>query len=74
VIDAYRHIGPDATSEQIHTYIEGLKDWPGICGPYDFTNKDAAQRGIGTQASIVYRWDAAKDGFQLISKPAGYLL
>jgi branched-chain amino acid transport system substrate-binding protein len=74
VIDAYRHAGPDATAEQIHAYIEGLKNWSGICGPYDFTDKDAAQRGIGTQASIVFRWDAAKDGFQLVSKPAGYLL
>jgi branched-chain amino acid transport system substrate-binding protein len=73
VVDAFRKLGTEATSEQVHTYLEGLKGWVGICGPYDFTDKDNAQRGIGAQASIVYRWDVAKDGFQVVSKPAGYL-
>lgn len=73
VVDALRHHGPDATAEQVHSYVEGLKNWVGICGPYDFTDRESAQRGIGAQASIVYKWDVAKDGFTVASKPAGYL-
>jgi branched-chain amino acid transport system substrate-binding protein len=73
VIDAFRKLGPDATAEQVHGYLENLKGWSGICGPYDFTDKDAAQRGIGEQASIVYRWDVPKDGWIVVSKPAGNL-
>ena len=73
VVDALRHLGPDANAEQVHAYIEGLKGWNGICGPYDFTDRESAQRGIGPQASIVYRWDAEKEGFAVVSKPAGYL-
>ena len=47
VIDAFRKLGPDATAEQIHTYLEGLKGWVGICG-HDFTDKARAR--IGPQA------------------------
>ena len=57
----------------MHTYIEGLKGWVGICGPYDFTDRDSPQRGIGAQAQMVYKWDVDKDGFAVVSKPAGYL-
>lgn len=73
VVDAYKHLGPDATAEQVHTYLEGLKAWNGICGPYDFTDKDNAQRGIGPASTIIYRWDAVKDGFSVVSKPGGTL-
>jgi len=72
-VDALRKLGPDASADQVQKYIEGLKGWVGICGPYDFSARDAVQRGIGEQASIVYRWDVAKDGFAVVSKPAGYL-
>ncbi len=71
VVDALRAIGPSATAEQIHTYIEGLHSWAGINGIYDFRGGD--QRGIGQLAAIMYQWDPAKGEFTVVSHAAGRL-
>jgi branched-chain amino acid transport system substrate-binding protein len=71
VVDALRAIGPAATADQIHDYIEGLHSWAGINGIYDFRGGD--QRGIGQLAVVVHQWDPVRKDFFVASRPGGYL-
>jgi branched-chain amino acid transport system substrate-binding protein len=68
-MDALRHAGPNATPQQIHSYIEGLHSFAGVNGIYDF--RDGSQRGISTSAVVVDKWDVAKQTFVVVSKPGG---
>ena len=52
--DALRHLGPTAKADDIRNYIEGLHDFPGIVGMYDF--REGNQRGVGVQDVIMMRW------------------
>jgi branched-chain amino acid transport system substrate-binding protein len=69
-IDALKHTGLSANAAQIHAYIEGLHDWAGVYGIYDF--RDGSQRGIGQNSTIMYTWDIEKADFAVTSKPGGY--
>jgi branched-chain amino acid transport system substrate-binding protein len=69
IIDALRHVGPDATPEQIREYIVSLKSWTGIGGIYDFTT--GTQRGLGEKDVVIMRWDGAKDWWTGVSGPGG---
>ena len=69
VVDALRHLGPQATAKSVRDYILQLHDFAGVNGLYDFRRGD--QRGIDPQSSVVVRWDQSKDDFVTISKPGG---
>lgn len=69
VVAALRHLGPNATADQIHDYIESLHGFAGVNGLYDF--RDGGQRGIGSQAIVVDRWDPKAKAFIVLSKPGG---
>jgi branched-chain amino acid transport system substrate-binding protein len=71
LIAALRKLGPQATAEQLHAYIEGLHSWAGIDGIYDF--RDQSQRGIGQNALVVYHWENASSTFAVVSRAAGNL-
>jgi branched-chain amino acid transport system substrate-binding protein len=71
LVDALRKLGPGATAEQLHAYIEGLHSWAGIDGIYDF--RDQSQRGIGQNALVVYHWDVPAGTFTVASRAAGNL-
>ena len=49
MIDAYRRLGTDATAEQVRNYLLGLRGWAGIDGVYDFTDREHANRGLGSE-------------------------
>ncbi len=68
-MDALRHLGPNATAQQVHAYILGLHSFAGVNGIYDF--RDGGQRGISSSAVVVNRWDVAKQTFVVVSKPGG---
>jgi branched-chain amino acid transport system substrate-binding protein len=72
VIDALRHLGPNATAPQIRDYILALHSWAGINGMYDF--RDGRQRGIGINAVVIDRWDAKANRFTIASAPGGDVL
>jgi branched-chain amino acid transport system substrate-binding protein len=72
VVDALRHLGPNATAPQIRDYILGLHSWAGVNGIYDF--RDGRQRGIGIDAVVIDRWDAKANRFTAASRPGGDLL
>ena len=70
-VDALRHVGPAATSEQLRAYILGLHSWVGTNGVYAFASGD--QRGLGDGAIVVARWDNAKTTWVQVSAPKGVL-
>lgn len=69
IISGLRKIGPGATAAQLHDYIENLHSFPGINGMMDF--RDGKQRGLGLNATLIVRWDAAKDDWVPVSEPGG---
>ena len=69
VLDAYRKLGFDATSAQIHEYLENLRGWVGSDGTYDF--HAIPQRGVGSGSIVITRWDAANQSWLGVSKPGG---
>ena len=68
IIDALRdrHERNGRTAQRLHPAPQG---WIGINGSYDYT--DGSQRGIGIDAVVIDRWDAAKDDFVIVSKAGG---
>jgi hypothetical protein len=72
IVSAYRAEGPNATAQQLQSYIQNLHSWAGINGIYDF--RDGLQRGITLGVGVVVRWDPAKGDFVAMSKLGGYPL
>jgi branched-chain amino acid transport system substrate-binding protein len=68
-VSALRTFGPDATAEQIHDYIAGLRGWTGIQGPYDFPAYP--QRGLGLGSVIITRWNPSAQQWIAVSKGGG---
>jgi branched-chain amino acid transport system substrate-binding protein len=69
VVDALRHLRPNPTPAQLRDYITGLQHWSGMSGDYDF--RKIPQRGIGLDSAVIYRWDAAQNQYDIVSKPGG---
>lgn len=69
LVDALRHLGPEATAAQVRDYIAKLHDFVGINGVYDFRRGD--QRGLDPRSSPIARWDKAADAFVTTSRPGG---
>jgi branched-chain amino acid transport system substrate-binding protein len=69
VFDAFRHLGLDATAEQIHAYIENLHGFAGINGIYDF--RDGLQHGLNRSEGVVARWFPDKNDWIAVSRPGG---
>ncbi len=71
IIDAYRHLGNNATAAQFREYINALHGFAGINGIYDF--RDGTQHGIGENGVVMVRYDPAKDTFNDVSKRGGHV-
>jgi branched-chain amino acid transport system substrate-binding protein len=71
LIDALRRLGPNATAEQLRTYVNGVHTFVGIDGAYDFGA--VPQRGIGVGGTIVFAWSPTEKAFVAVSKPRGDL-
>ncbi len=69
VVAALRKLGPGATAKQIKDFMDSQTSFPGINGIYDF--KSVAQRGLTVKNALVSRWDAAADGWIVVSEPTG---
>ena len=68
-INALRAVGPDATPEAIKNYIEGIKDFAGITGVYNFSGGGSAdQRGLSINDVVMMRWDSAKSSWTAVSR------
>lgn len=69
VASALRKLGTGATAAQLRQYIEGLTDFPGVDGIYDF--KKYPQRGLGPDSSTVTTYDANTESWVWLSQPGG---
>jgi branched-chain amino acid transport system substrate-binding protein len=69
VVSALRKLGPNATAEQIRDYINGLTDFPGVNGMYDFGKYP--QRGLGADGAVMVRYAQEKTNWIWLSKPGG---
>ena len=67
VVDALRSLGTNMTASQLRTYIDGLHDYGGICGVYDF--RGANHRGLGQKDVIIMRWERLKNAWTTVSSP-----
>ncbi|UFN51529.1 ABC transporter substrate-binding protein (plasmid) [Roseomonas sp. OT10] len=69
MVDALRKLGPSATAAQVKEYMEGLTDWAGISGVYNF--RQSPSRGLGPANAIITRWDPAARLWAVVSSAGG---
>ncbi|HZS65117.1 MAG TPA: ABC transporter substrate-binding protein [Xanthobacteraceae bacterium] len=69
IIDALRHLGPQATAAQVKDFVSSQTNLSGVNGSYDF--KAVPQRGLTAKNALVSRWDAGKDTWVVVSQPTG---
>jgi branched-chain amino acid transport system substrate-binding protein len=69
VVDALRHLGPEASAKQLRDYIGALKGYAGVDGLYDFAK--SPQRGLDVQDAVVTLWNPTRQSWELVSKPTG---
>jgi branched-chain amino acid transport system substrate-binding protein len=69
IVDAYRQLGTNASAHAIRDFIRNQHGWTGINGVYDFS--DPEQRGIGSSALVIYRYDGKAATFTAETRPGG---
>jgi branched-chain amino acid transport system substrate-binding protein len=69
LLDAYKALGWNATSEQLRAWIVSQHAWPGVNGVYDFAKYP--QRGIGVASCVIANWDPKAHDFVAVSGPGG---
>ena len=69
VLSALQKLGPEANPDAIRAYVEGLHDYIGASGAFDF--RTGNQRGLGLEDCIIARWDGPAKAWVPISGPAG---
>lgn len=68
-VDAYKHLGFDATPVQMRDYFNHVRGWDGIYGVVDYTK--TPQRGTSGDWCMMLRWDPSGARFVAVSKPGG---
>ena len=68
-VAALRKLGPDATAEQVRTYLATLKNFSGVNGAYDFP-KDP-QRGLDESNVVITRWSPTAAKWNIASDARG---
>ncbi len=69
VVHALRTLGPEATAQQVHDFIEHLKGFASIDGVYDF--EKVPQRGLDVSNSVMTLWSKSEQTWKVVSKPGG---
>lgn len=69
VVDALKKLGTNVSAAQLKDYLLHLKGAAGVNGTYDF--EKYPQRGLSIDNTIVTRWDAAADRWDVVAKPTG---
>ena len=71
IVDALRHVGPNATPDHVRDYLEHSHGFAGINGLYDF--RDNLNRGIGENNAMMTKWDPVNGTFVAVSKAGGHI-
>lgn len=72
VVTALRKLGTGATATQLRDYLDNLRGWTGVNGPYDF--RAMPQRGLTPNSLLIVRWDPALNTAVAVSKFGGSAL
>lgn len=72
VVDALRRLGTNVSASRLRDYIDGLHDYGGICGIYDFRGSN--HRGLTQKDAIIMRWERAKNDWTVASGLGGSVL
>jgi branched-chain amino acid transport system substrate-binding protein len=66
---ALKHVGTNATAEQLRAYLANMRGVAGVNGTYDF--KRVPQRGLDDHAVVIVRWNEANGTWIPASKAGG---
>lgn len=69
VVSALREVGPDASPASLRDALLRFKDYAGVNGAYDFTK--IPQRGLSDENVVISRWVAAREAWEVVSRPTG---
>jgi len=69
VVTAFRQLGPDASAQQLHDWIERQNHVAGVEGVFDFTKDD--QHGLGISGLLMLRSDPDSPGRPIVISKAG---
>ena len=69
MVTALRALGPNASGEKIRDYLNGITNFAGASGRYNF--KTSPQRGLDISQMFVARWDGPQNNWVAVSKPGG---
>lgn len=69
ITDALRTVGPQATAQQVHDFLEHLKGYASIDGICDFVK--VPQRGLDVSNSVMTLWSEQAHTWEVVSKPGG---
>jgi hypothetical protein len=72
IVSALRKFGTGMTATQLRDYLDSLRGWVGVNGPYDF--RVMPQRGLTENSLIIVRWDPARNAAVAVSKMGGSAL
>ena len=72
VVSALRKLGTGMTAAQLRDYLDGLRGFVGVNGPYDF--RAMPQRGLTENSLLIVRWDPAHNAAVAVSKFGGSAL
>ncbi len=72
VVSALRKLGTGMTATQLRDYLENLRGFTGVNGPYDF--RAMPQRGLSENSLLIVRWDPARQTAVAVSKFGGSAL
>ncbi len=69
LVDALKKLGTKVTAAQLRDYLLHLTGAAGVNGIYDF--EKYPQRGLSIDNTIVTRWNAPADRWDVVAKPTG---
>lgn len=72
IVSALKKFGTGMTAAQLRDYLDGLRGWVGVNGPYDF--KAVPQRGLSQNSLLIVKWDPARNAAVAVSKFGGAAL
>jgi hypothetical protein len=66
MIEGFRRAGPAATAAQLRDAVNGIVNWPGMLGRFDY--RAFPNRGLGVKSLVILKWDATHSAWTAAAK------